>query len=219
MDLPQQELQEDLLALALSTPTPTPKPTASPLEKLYGIPEGWHLVQADEIGSWATALDGLYFALPNEWTCHDLPDDSLSSIACILDESADRFENQRKTTLSVSFLWWSDATDTTKLSEFVSDVEDGRAFYGYTCESNSFTIDGLQAATVACTNPEYDDQIDYDKDRDAYGEATSQIPIYKIYILNGNRIESFQFRTWDKSQMPSLFESFIPYIHYDDVED
>jgi hypothetical protein len=66
----------------------------------------------------------------------------------------------------------------------------GEAFYGYTCESEYFTLDGLEAATVACTNPDYDDTLDYDNDREAFGRARyQQTPTYYVLILNGDRID------------------------------
>ncbi|MBN1318495.1 MAG: hypothetical protein JXA42_23650 [Anaerolineales bacterium] len=200
-------------------PTATPEPTAAPtasLEETYGIPDGWQLILAEppegEIDFWTTTLDGLYYALSPEWTCHDTPDDAGSTYTCILDESADRFENQLKTRLIVDSYWWDGAT---VLTEFVPDVEENMAYYGYTCESAFLKIDGLDAATVACINPEYDDTIDYKTDRDAYGKANgSQLPTFFIYILNGDRIEQFHFRTWENSQMPLLFEGLVPHIHY-----
>lgn len=215
MDLPPKELPEAQSALALGTTTPIPEPTSSPLEKLYDIPEGWQLIQAEpdnKNAQWTPALNGFRFALPIEWTCHEEPDDTLTTYTCILDESPDRFENQRKTKLRVTAFLWSGAT---VLSDLVPDYEEGQQFFGYTCETKYLTIDGLEAASIACTNPDYDDQIDYDTDRDAFGEATRQIPNFFILILNGDRVDQLHFETWDKSQMPSLFEEIIPYIHYD----
>ncbi|MGC9356887.1 MAG: hypothetical protein ACP5GX_03430 [Anaerolineae bacterium] len=201
------------------TPTHTPTPTPS-LAEIYGLPDGWEFTPAeppeDERDEWTTALDGLYFGLPPDWTCHETPDDAASTYTCILDESPDRFENQTKTTLAVDSFWYKGGTTLTTL---VPDYEEGEAYYGYTCESEYFTVEGFEAATVACTNPAYDDTIDYDNDREAFGRARyRQTPTYFVLILNGDRVEQFHFRTWDKSEMPSLFEAFIPYIGYTGAE-
>ena len=197
------------------TPAPTPTPTPS-LAETYGLPEGWQFIQAEppknETDLWTTARDGFYFGLPPEWTCHETLDDAASTYSCILDESPDRFENQMKTTLLVDSFWYKGGTTLTTL---VPDYEVGEAYYGYTCESEYFTIAGLEAATVACTNPAYDETLDYENDREAFGRARyQQTPTYYVLILNGDRVEQFQFRTWKKSEMPSLFEEVIPYIGY-----
>lgn len=200
-------------------PTPTPEPTAVPtpsLEETYGVPEGWQFIYAEpdnEGALWTANLTGFKVALPVEWTCHERPDDAAVSYACILDESEDRFENQTKTKLLITAFWWDGAT---ALPDLVPDYEEGQAFYGYTCDSNYFTVHGLEAASIACTHPAYDDQLDYANDREAYGEATRQIPEYFVLILNGDRVDQLHFTTWDLSQMPSLFEEVIPHIHYDE---
>jgi hypothetical protein len=207
------------------TATPEPSPTAKPLptstptlslEESYEIPTGWQLVDADpsidERDDWTTVIDGLYFALPPEWSCQETPDDAGSTYVCILDMSADRFENQRKTRLIIDSYWVKGGTT---ISDLAADYKENRAFYDYACESNFITVDGLEAVSLSCINPAYDDQIDYDTDREAYGEANArQIPEYYFCIINGDRIDVFHFRTWDNSQMPTLFETLIPYIHY-----
>jgi hypothetical protein len=203
------------------TPDPTPTPTSTPSRaETYGLPDGWQFFPAeppeDETNFWTTARDGFYFGLPSDWTCHDTPADAGSTYTCILDESPDRFENQLKTKLTVSSFWYRGGTTLTTL---VPDYEAGEAYRGYTCESTYLTIADLEAATVACTNPAYDDTLDYDTDREAYGRArTREIPNYFILILNGDRFEQFHFRTWEKSEMPSLFEEVIPYIGYTGAE-
>ncbi len=68
---------------------------------------------------------------------------------------------------------------------------------------------------MACTNPAYADTIDYATDHEAFGRARyRQTPTYFVLILNGDRVEQFHFRTWDKSQIPTLFEELITYIGY-----
>lgn len=203
-------------ATAEATATPTWTPTPS-LEELYGIPDGWQLVLKvlPDTSPWGgqAVANTLIFALPPEWTCHENPDDAPNIRICILDELPDDL-NQRNTRLRADFSWWQDRPT---ISQIIADYEEGRAFYGYTCESSPFTVDDFEAVAIACTNPEYDDTIDYDTDREAFGEANSrQIPEYFVLIINGYRVEQFHFRTWDKSQMPSLFEELTPYIHYAD---
>jgi len=200
-----------------------PTATLSSLEGIDQLPEGWRTLPldppADEVDGWTTALDDARFALPQAWTCHETPGDTMTTYSCILNESEDRFENQMKTKLLVSSFWWMDYIPSVdSLANLVPDYEDGQAFYGHTCVSEYFEIDGLEAATIACTNPNYDETIDYDTDRDAFGEAKSQIPTYFILILNGDRIDQFDFSTWDPSEMPSLFEEIIPFIHYGSPE-
>lgn len=198
-------------------PTPTWTPTPS-LEEQYGVLPGWQLVMEDlpGVSPWggSSVFNTLTFALPLEWTCHETPDDAPNVRICILDESPEELENQRKTRLRVDFFWWQDPPT---ISQIIADWEEGRAFYGYTCESQLFTTDDLEAVGIACVNPEYDDQIDYDTDREAYGRANAgQIPEYFFVIINGHRVDQFHFRTWDNSQMPSLFEELVLYIHYAD---
>ena len=137
---------------------------------------------------------------------------STVTLYCIQDDEGDRFANELKTTLQIIDFWWDGATT---LSDLVPDYEEGQGFYGYTCESEYFTIDGLEAATVACVNPAFDDQRDYENDREAYGEGRGQKPNYFVLILNGDRVDQFHFQTWDLSEMPSLFDEIVPHIHYD----
>jgi hypothetical protein len=159
-------------------------------------------------------LNELCLSLPPEWTCHETPDDPGNIRTCILNESPERLENQRKTRLRVDYMWWEYEPT---ISEIIADFEEGRGFYGYACESNLITIDGLEAVTIACTNPEYDDQIDYDTDREAFGRANGgQIPEFYLLIISGYRVEQFYFRTWDKAEMPSMFEELMSYVHYAD---
>jgi hypothetical protein len=200
------------------TPEPTPEPTATPtpsLEETYGIPSGWQFVYAEpdpEGKMWTPELTGLRVALPVNWTCHEKPEDTIVTLYCIQDDEGDRFANELKTTLQIIDFWWDGATS---LPDLVPDYEEGQAFYGYTCESEYFIIDGLEAATVACTNPAFDEQRDYENDREAYGEGRGQKPDYFVLILNGDRVDQFHFRTWSLSEMPSLFEEIVPHIHYD----
>lgn len=200
-----------------------PTATLSSLEGIDQLPEGWRTLPldppADEVDGWTTALDDARFALPQAWTCHETPGDFGSTYSCILDQSEEPFGNQQKTKLLVSSFWWMDFIPSVdSLADIVPNREKGKEFYGYTCESEYFQIDGLEAATIACTNPDYDETIDYDTDRDAFGEAKRQIPNYFILILNGDRIDQFDFSTWDPAEMPSLFEEIIPFIHYGSPE-
>ena len=218
-DVTAVPLPEAQIVLAPDQPTMTP----SPLEGIDQIPEGWRTFSldppADKVDDWTTELDDARFALPREWTCHETLGDFGSTYSCILDESSEPFGNQQKTRLLVSSFWWMDfILSVDSLADIVPEYEEGKEFYGYTCESEYFEIDGLEAATIACTNPNYDETIDYDSDRDAFGEANSQIPTYFILILNGDRIDQFDFSTWDPAEMPSLFEEIIPFIHYGSPE-
>lgn len=217
-EMPQPAGTEPPAATSTPEPTPTPEPTATPtpsLEEIYGVPAGWRFVHAEpdnEGALWTAAVNGFKVALPLGWTCHERPDDTATTYYCILDEEEGPFANETKTTLRITSFWWDGAT---ALPDMVPDYEEGQAFYGSTCESTYFTVDGLEAASVACTNPAYDDQLDYENDREAYGEARSQIPDFFVLILNGDRVDQLHFRTWDLSQMPSLFEEIVPHIHYD----
>jgi len=206
---------------ATATLEPSPAPSLTPsLEQIYGVPEGWKVYPGEPpsgFEDFPPALSGFRFALPDEWTCHEEPDDLATTWYCILDDEFDRFANERKTTLRLTPIGMLDPPYA-HVANLAADIEEGQQFYGYTCETRIFTIDGLQAASLACVNPAYDDQIDYDADRDAYGKARSQVPEFFVVVLNGRRIDQFHFRTWEPAQMPPLFEELVPYIGYDSAD-
>lgn len=198
-------------------PSNTPTPTLS-ISELYGIPEDWQLILAEPepgVGDpWKPAFTGFRFALPIEWTCHKDPNNlGNNTHHCYLYESPDPLGNQRKTYLQFSSSWCNGCTSLADALPIPG--ENSMDMFGYICEYNFFLVDGLEAASWACTNPNYDDQIDYDTDRDAYGQATKQIPNFFVWIFNGDRVDQLWFKTWNKSEMPWLFEEVIPYIHYD----
>lgn len=202
---------EPLPSEPTATTEPSPSPTQS-LEEKYGIPEGWVLYPAERLEEFfKPELTGFAFALSPEWTCEDARERLSIPYECILDKSADRFENRYKTRLQFLNI---NVIDGGAISiEELSDFSDFTNTYGHACEVAYFTIAGLDASTVTCTHPGFDETLDFANNREAYEDALQKLPQVTLFINNGLRIEQFWLETWTTSHL-ALIQEYIPYMLY-----